>query len=158
MKRILLTVAAVSLLAGCTLLLGKQYHRYQPVPGGMGAIYIYSADITPLQHVHVDRDPTTDGITHTISMVKDGYYPYLASPGLVRVLSGPAEAASCVMVAVTANSHHWVRVSSNEPRVLLVPAAEAEKEIAGLREISQESRERGAGSYPAKDCPLLEEQ
>ena len=147
-------LAMAVLLSGCALMLGKSYTRFDPVPGGMGVIYIYAGDILSLQHVHVDRDPTTDGITHTISMVKNGYYPYLTPAGLVRVLSGPADSASCVLLEVQPNSQHWVRVSKGAPRVIALAQQAAEKEIAGHREISRESQGPGTGTYPAEDCPL----
>ncbi len=155
MRRAIVSLAALTAM-GCSMFLGKSYSRFNHVPGGMGAIYIYSGNISTLQHVHVDREPETNGITHTISMIGNGYFAYLAPPGLVRVLSGPPDAPDCVLIAVQADSHHWVRASKASPRVVALGRAAAEVEIAGHREISSESREAGAGSYVAKDCPLAE--
>lgn len=156
MRKIML-VFAISLLSACPLLLGKTYERMEPVPGGMGVIYLYPADGKNLQTVYIDKDPSTDGVTDEVSMVKKGYFPYLTMPGLMRVLSGPEGSPSCVLVAVTAGSSHWVRVSKKDPRVEVVPQAQAEKEMGAFREISRESMGPGTGSYPAEDCPMMGE-
>lgn len=155
MRHLLVTVAG--LLAGCSLMLGKTYTRFETVPGGMGVIYIYAGDVMELQNVHIDHDPQTDGATRTVSMVSGGYYPYLVAPGLVRVLSGPEDGASCVMISVTANSQHWVRVTRQAPRVTALAADIAEPEISGLREISRENLTNASGRYPADECPLFGE-
>ena len=158
MRKRLIIVAAVALSA-CTLLLGKTYKRLEPVPGGMGVIYIYpDPKLASLRSAYVDKDPRTEGVTHEIKLVKKGYYPYLVSPGLVRVLSGPENTPSCAMIAVTAGSSHWVRVAGEVPRVVAVPQVEAEREMSAYREISTEARSAGVGNFPSEDCSMPAEQ
>ena len=159
MKRIsilaLIFACACVALVGCAAVsLGKPYEPVENVPSSMGLIYIYAGDAKSLQDVAIDADAEADGITHMISMMKDGYYPFLTTPGLVRILTGPKDEAHCVMLEVYGGSSQYVRITQEHPGVEVLTREEAEPEVSGHRRINSEHLRKSSGVWTAPNCPI----
>lgn len=148
-------LSIVVLSAGCTLLLGKPYEPIKSVPPGMAVVYVYAGDVDSLQTVLIDKDAETADATHSISMLKESYYPYLLGAGMVRVLTVDGEEPECVRFEAIPGLQYWVRIAkegAETRRIEVVSKDVGLAEIAGHRRISEEAKERAEGSYPVP-CP-----
>jgi hypothetical protein len=145
----------VGLAAGCSLFLGETYHPRRTLPGSMTVIYVYSGDIDARQEVVIDREPHTPAATHSVRMIKDGYFQYLMPAGPVRILTPAGDEPFCISLDALPGFQYWVRISgpnAKEQRVEVVVPETGQKEISAHREISTARFRDARGAYEV-DCP-----
>lgn len=137
MKRIgrsgaLLALLSALLLSACAPTLGPVFQKVDRAPEGAAVVYIYR----PSSFIGggVYYDVRANGVVVT-TLYNGGYHPYVAKPGEVE-FSAKTEATSSVTLDVKAGQTYYVRgtvgvgVFVGRPRLEVVPAEVAEKEIA----------------------------
>lgn len=156
LRRPIVALAALMLVnLGCSALLGKPYRARKTLPGSMAMIYIYSGEIDALQNVLIDREPRTPAATHSLTMIKNGYFPYLMPAGPVRILTTAGKEPYCISMETLPGFHYWVRVSGKNAdvqRVEVVTPDVGEREISGHREMGTGARDEAKGVFDVP-CP-----
>ena len=145
----------VMLACSCKATLGERYEPRKTLPGSMAIIYLYSGDIDTLQKVYVDREPQNPAATHSITMIKDGYFPYMAPAGPVRILTTAGKEPFCISMETLPGFQYWVRVAGKKAdtqRIEAVPADVGQSEISAHREIGIGARKDATGVYDIP-CP-----
>jgi hypothetical protein len=134
MKRIIAQIAAGILLCtavGCAPTLGDAYKRVEAVPSAKALVYIYRPSG---MGGAVYYDVKANGKVVT-TLYSGSYYPYVTDPGEIE-FSAKTEASDEVTIDAKANQTYFLRGSVGlgffvgHPHLTVVPAEEAEKEIA----------------------------
>ena len=140
----LLVIAILSgSAASCAPTLGQVYKRVDVIPSGKALVYIYrSSGMGGL----VYYDVKANGRVVT-TLYSGTYYPYVTDPGEIE-FSAKTEASDSVTIDAKAGQTYFLRGTVGvgffvgHPHLTVVPAEEAEKDIADCKLLpeSQEPR------------------